>query len=268
MPGALEHHVDRAADDATGLDDRRQVQVVGVPHGVAAERASEVLSRRRRFDHRDVGPPAGDQRGQHQLADGSGADDHRGLVGLDPRERDAVQRDGERFGERRLAEAEAIGQGEQLMLILADVRGEGAVFLLGSRRVAGLAQRRSSGATRFARAAAHRGPADDRVTDTPAPDRVPDRGHHAGPLVTAHAAGPSPALERHVDVRPAHTAVTDLDQYVVGPELGGRLEFDREIPATLQYGGGHFGHGAQLSTGAASGRKWTASSATGNTGPS
>ena len=75
--------------------------------------------------HRADAP--GHQGGDGQCADGARADDHDRVAGDDPRPGDAVQRHGQRLGQRRLAGGQSGGQAQQGGGPYQHVAGEGAV---------------------------------------------------------------------------------------------------------------------------------------------
>src|SRR4051794_31546891 len=91
-----------------------------------------------------------------------------------------------------------------------------------------------SGAARFALATAWARATDDAIADAPLRDRVADGHDRAAPLVALDRSATTPTVDHHVEVAPAHTAVTDLGEHLLGPDARHGHLFDGQLALALQ----------------------------------
>ena len=150
---------------------------------------------------------------------------------------DGVQRHGERLGERRRPQVEAVRNGDDRALVGLDELRERAVV---ERAVDGpdVAER---GAVLTARAAgpARGRPSDDGGADLDRVDVGADGDDAPRPLVAADGAWLAPALDDHVQVGAADAAVAHLGDDLA--RAGGRdgALLDAEISGSVEHRGGH-----------------------------
>ncbi len=150
-----------------------------------------------------------------------------------------MEGDGERLGQRRRAEVEARGHGDESVGRHLHVAGEGTVGTTGTGVVPAGAERRAPGGAGGAVPAGRTGPTHHGVAHRPPGHRVAEVDDPPGVLVAADGARPAPAVEDEVQVAPAHPAVADLDEHVPGTGAGHGPVLDLEATGTPVDRGGH-----------------------------
>ena len=136
-----------------------------------------------------------------------------------------MEGDRQRLGQRRRARREPVGDAAKRPGVDHDEAGEGSAQVLVHTGASLLALGRLALAAPAAPPAARRGPTDDDVAGRPLAHTGADKAHGARILVSGDRARLAPALDQQVEVRPAHTAVVDLDQHLSLSRLGHRTSF-------------------------------------------
>ena len=240
LPGALDGPVVGLVDEVAGVP-AGLVELVGADDAGGAEVAGQCLAGGSGLDHGEVGDPLGHEGGGGEGADGSGSEDDDPVVRLDLGLGDAVEGDGQGLGQRGLAQAQAVGQSEDLVLVGQRVAGERALVVTRADVAPPQAERRSPGEAGPALTAAAGGSGHDRLAHRPPGDLGADGGDGAGVLVALDGVGRAPALQHHVQVAAAHAAMGHLEQDVVGPEVRGVDVDHLQDPLLAVDGGGHGG---------------------------